>query len=113
MAQSLDDFEKIVEFPPIEKFYSSLSNSTISQEDYDESRMKYQKFGFQNLGEYMELYCLLDTLLLAEVFQLFRKKSLEVFEIDPCEYLSLPGFSYDCFLKQTKIELDHVYDGKS
>lgn len=111
MAQSLEELDSCVEFPERSKFFSSLSNDTISQEDYDESLMKYQKFNFQNLREYMELYCLLDTFLLAEVFQLYRNKTLDFFGIDPCEYLSLPGLSYDCFLRQTMVKLDHIYDG--
>jgi len=51
----------------------------------------------KNLKEYMEYYCLVDVYLLAEIFTSFRMQALENFGIDPCNYISLPGFGLDCF----------------
>lgn len=108
LAQSLDDLEKKSKFPTHEEFFNTLTGENISMEDYNESLKIFQDFEFKNLKEYMEIYCLLDVYLLAEVFNLFRKQSLLNFGIDPCAYLSLPGLSLDCFLKQSGVQMDYI-----
>ena len=30
--------------------------------------------------------------------------------MDPCHFISLPGFAYNAFLKQTEVNLDHITD---
>ena len=63
------------------------------------------------MKDYMETYCLCDTLLLSEVFERFKQESLENFEIDPSQFLSLPGFAYQAFLKKkTGVQLDYITD---
>ena len=44
-----------------------------------------------NLGDYHNLYVQSDTLLLADVFEIFRNKCIEVYELDPAHFLSAPG----------------------
>ena len=51
-----------------------------------------------------------DTLILAQIFEEFRKESLANFSMDPCHFISLPGFAYNAFLKQTEVNLDHITD---
>ena len=46
------------------------------------------------------------VLLLADVFQNFRRISLNYYELDPCHYYTLPGLSFDACLKMTKMELE-------
>lgn len=51
-------------------------------------------FGYrniQNLGQYNDLHLLSDTLLLADVFETFRNKCLEIYELDTAHCLSAPG----------------------
>jgi hypothetical protein len=55
---------------------------------------------------------MLDVYLLAEVFTEFRKESMENFDIDPCNFVSLPGMGLQCFLKTSNIELDYIYNGE-
>ena len=57
-------------------------------------------------GEYHDLYVQSDTFLLADVFENFRNKCLEVYELDPAHFLSLPGLAWLAFLKKTRIELE-------
>ena len=59
----------------------------------------------------MESYCLIDVYLLAEVFTKFRKETLVNFDVDPCNFVSLPGMGLECFLKKSEIELDFIYEG--
>ena len=46
------------------------------------------------LGEYHNLYVKSNTLLLATVFQNFRNMRLEIYELDPAEFLLAPGLAW-------------------
>ena len=46
-----------------------------------------------------------DTLLLADIFENFRNKCLETYELDPAYFLSLPGLAWQACLKMTGVEL--------
>lgn len=111
-AQSMADLENTFTLPPIECFHNTLTGETISIEDYKNTEKIFNILKCQNLKEYMEFYCMLDVYLLAEVFTEFRKESLENFEIDPCNFVSLPGMGLQCFLKTSAIELDYIYNGE-
>ena len=47
----------------------------------------------ENLGEYLDLYVQSDTLLLTDVFENFRNKCIEIYELDPAPFLSVPGLA--------------------
>ena len=46
-----------------------------------------------------------DTLLLADVFENFRRKCIEIYEFDPSHFLSAPGLTWQACLKKTEVEL--------
>ena len=49
-----------------------------------------ENFKIKNLGEYHDLYVQSDTLLLADAFEKFQTKCIEIYELDPaCSYLRL------------------------
>lgn len=98
--------------PDVECFQNTLTGDSITIEDHNEAKRIYSRLGFTNLKDYMESYCVIDVYLLAEIFFEFRKECLINFSIDPNNYISLPGLSYDCFLKSSKIVLDPVWSGK-
>ena len=56
-------------------------------------------FEIINLGEYHNLYVQSDTLLLADVFENFRGKCIEIYEPDPAQFLSAPGLASQAFKK--------------
>lgn len=90
-----------------------MRGETLSFEAYNKSRKIYDELKFENLAQYMEIYCALDVFLLAEVFTLFRKETLANFGIDPLNYVSLPGLGFDCFLKKTGVSMDYIYSGNT
>ena len=49
-----------------------------------------KNFEIKNLGEYHNLYVQSDTLLLADVFETFQNKCIEIYELDPTCLLSVP-----------------------
>ena len=92
--------------------YNSLTRQELPDEEYEFAKEVWNIFRMNTMQEYMETYCLGDTLLLAEVFETFRNESIKNFEIEPCHFVSLPGFAYQAFLKTTKAELEYITDPK-
>lgn len=58
------------------------------------------------MGEYQQLYNRCDVLLLADIFENFRRISLEHYEIDPCHVFTAPGLTWNSCLKKTNIKLE-------
>ena len=91
----MDNQEKFDEtlIPDKEAFYSELNKEGITDEDYAHAQKVWKVFEIKNLGEYHDLYVQSDTLLLADVFENFRDKCLEIYELDPAHFLSAPGLT--------------------
>ena len=70
----------------------------------------FKIFNLKNLGGNHDLHVQSDTLLSADVFENFRNKCLEVYELDPAHFLSLPGLAWQECLKKTNIELELLTD---
>ena len=64
----------------------------------------------QTMGDYHYLYLKTDVLLLADVFENFRKKYLEYYGLDQAHYYTAPGLSWDAALKITKVNLELLDD---
>ena len=62
------------------------------------------------MGDYHDLYLKSDILLIADVFENFRKTCLEYYKLDPCHYFTSPGLSWDAMLKMTNIKLELMTD---
>ncbi|XP_053209828.1 uncharacterized protein LOC128393656 [Panonychus citri] len=103
----LDSHERFSEtsLPPIEKFYSTLTDSNINQEVYDHLNEIWTKFNCQSLGDFHDIYLKVDVYLLAAVFENFRGTSIEFFNIDPPHHWSAPGLTWAAALKTTCINL--------
>ena len=46
---------------------------------------------FEDLGDYHDWYVESDTLLLADVFENFRNNCIEIYELDPAQFLPARG----------------------
>ena len=104
--------EKLQEtkLPPKEAFYSKLLNEEILDEDYQHALNVWNTFDCQTLQDYHDLYLKSDVLLLADVFENFRKTCLKYYKLDPCHYYTAPGLAWDACLKLTKQELQLLTD---
>ena len=80
----MDSWEKFNEtsIPDKDVFYSKLNSEDITDKDYVHVQKVWEVFEIKNLGEYHDLYVQSDTLLLADVFQNFRDKCIEIYELD-------------------------------
>ena len=96
--------------PDKEAFYSSLNMEGITSVDYRYAKRVYKEFKSKNLGDYHDLYVQSDTLLLADVFENFRNKYIEIYELDPAHFLLAPGLAWQACLKKTKVKLELLTD---
>ena len=108
----MDSWERFAEtqLPPEASFYSKLTGNHISDEDYAHTQNVWETFDCHNLGDYCDLYCRTDVLLLADVFEAFRKTCMKQYSLDPAHYYTSPGLSWDALLKKTGVELELLTD---
>ena len=106
----MDSFDRFDEeqLPPQSKFYSSLSDEGITDEDYEHAQRVWRAFECKNLGDYHDLYLKTDVHLLADVFENFRRTALSTYKLDPAWYYTLPGYSWDALLKSTEVSLELI-----
>ncbi|XP_068761891.1 uncharacterized protein [Montipora capricornis] len=103
----MDSFDKFNEkLPPKEEFYRILNDEDITDDQYKHAQNVWNTFNLKNMGEYHDLYLKSDILLLADVFENFRKTCLQYYKLDPCHYFTSPGLSWDAMLKMTDIKLE-------
>ena len=69
-----------------------------------------ERFNIKNGEELTEIYLKSDVLLLACVFEKFIKVSINEFKINPLYCVSLPGYTWQCGLKNTGINLQTLQD---
>ena len=108
----IDEWNKFNEksIPSKESFYSSLILENITETDYTHANNVFKTFKLNNLGDYHDLYVKSDTLLLADVFENFRKACIKTYELDPAHFISLPGLAWQACLKKTEVELELLTD---
>ncbi|KAJ8911106.1 hypothetical protein NQ315_003368 [Exocentrus adspersus] len=84
-----------------EIFYNDLASESISDKGYERANKVWNTFKCGTLGEYSDMYLKSDVLLLADVFQNFRKVCLDQYKLDPAHYLTAPSLSWDAMLLYT------------
>ena len=107
----MDSWEKFrSELPSIDKFYSKLSISGISKEDYQHAKNVWDKFKLKNMGDYHDLYLETDVILVANVFKSFRKVCIENYGLDLAHFYTAPGLAWKACLKKTGVNLELLTD---
>jgi hypothetical protein len=105
---SLELMQNTTKLPKRKDFYSQLQDKSISKDDHKFARKVWKMFKCQNLVDYTKIYCKIDTILLAEIFQQFRTDMMNFSGLDPSHYMSLPAYAFDSMLKFTKCSLDRL-----
>ena len=102
---------------PKECFYSSIDgrkrgrgDGHISTEHYSHLKNVWNILNFNSFRDFHNHYLKKDVLLLVDVFEKFIFASLKYYNLDPCNYFSAPGLSWDAMLKMTKVELEKISD---
>ena len=103
----MNSWERLNEtsLPPKESFYSELNLEDISDKDYLHAQKVWDVFEIRNLGEYHDLYVQADTLLLADVYEKFRDKCIEIYGLYPSYFLSAPELVWQACLKKNKCKI--------
>ena len=102
---SWERFDKI-SLPNKEVFYSSLNMEVVTSVDYRHPKRVYKGFKINNLDDYHDLYVQNDTLLFKDVFENFRNKSIEIYELGLAHFLSAHELAWQACLKRTEVKLE-------
>ena len=62
------------------------------------------------MSDYHDLYVQTDTLLLADVFEKFREKCIEIYGLDPSYFYSAPRLAWQACFKKTEVKLELLTD---
>lgn len=108
----VDNWAKLEEtsLPSKECFYSTLTDSHVSEEDYNHAKKVWTCFGIRTLGGYSDLYMKTDILLLTDIFENFRSTCHATYSLDPAHYFGAPNISFDAMLKYTNISIELFTD---
>lgn len=98
--------------PPKENFYDKLKQKHIDDNDYEHAKNVYNKLNCNSFLDYHLTYLKCDVLLLADVFENFRKTCLDYYKLDPANYITAPGLAWDGMLLKTGIKLQLLHDSK-
>ena len=101
--------------PPVdnlekEYFFSKLKSVYLSDEDIERTKEVIKLFNIKNVEEPTQTYLKNDVLLLTCVFENFIKVSVNEFGINPLYFVSQPGYTWQCGLKYTGINLQTLQD---
>ncbi|XP_071650745.1 uncharacterized protein [Temnothorax longispinosus] len=108
----VDSVDKLreTELPPREVFYSSLTDETASESDYEHATRVWRRFRVRNLGEYSDLYLKTNVLFLADIFENFWDACSASYGLDPAHYYTLPGYTWDAMLRYTGVRFELLTD---
>ena len=108
----VSSLEKLSEtqLPPKEEFYSKLNDEDITDDNYQHAINVWNTFKCKTIRDYHDLYLKSDVLLLADVFENFRKTCLKHYKLDPVHYYTSPGLAWDACLKTTGQHLQLLSD---
>ena len=100
-----EQYEETI-LPPLEEFHSKLNQSGITPKDYQRAKNVWEVFQCQNNADYTKHYIKTDVIILADIFETFRRK----FDLDPAHYLTAPSLTWDRLLYESKTQLDLLCD---
>ena len=103
----LDDYHEVIGNLKIEDFESSLHNKLPTQEEVDNfNNENSNKTGKDLTIEYLQN----DVEILDYCMNEYVKLSMKEFKLNPLHYVSLPGYSFDCWLMSSGVTLDTLQD---
>ena len=98
------------QLPPRAAFYNKLTDTEVSDEDYQHACNVWRELGVRTLGDYSDFYIKLDVTLLADVMQEFRNTCISAYGLDPFHSYTSPGLAWQAMLKDTKCSLQLLQD---
>ena len=96
--------------PPIDKFYNKLHDKPMKDEEYARVLEFWKHFNCSDLCHFQDIYLKTDVLLLASIFERFRKTAIVEFGLDPCHFFSSPGLTWAAMMRSTQAEIELISD---
>ena len=108
----LDCSERLNEctLPDKAAFYDPINETDISDEQYNQIQSVWNKMETKTLKEYARTCLFTDVLLMSDVTSMFRQTLMTEFKLDPMQYYTLSGYSWDCALRKSQVELELITD---
>ena len=103
--KSIKDYQKPVDKLKEEDFFGKLKNDYPSDEEIQRPMDIIKRFNIKIGEELTQIDLENNLLLLACVFEKFIKVSVHNFDTDPLYFVSLPGYTRQCGLKSTGVNL--------
>ena len=107
---NIDDYQKPLDNLKKEDFFSKLKNGYPDDVEIERTKEPISLFNIKDGEELTEVYLKSDVILLACVFEKFKKISVNDYGINPLYCVSLPGYTWQCGLKYTGINLQTLQD---
>ena len=98
--------------PVKEAFASKLHDSEIGDAEYERARDVWTTFKCNSFLDYHELYLKTDVLLLADLFENFRRHMHRSIRLDPAHYVSAPQTSWAAMLLHSHVDRPLNYDSE-
>ena len=104
------DVFKQTSLPPMEAFYSKLKMEGITEYEYKRAQEMWTTYKCKNMQDFYNVYVKLDVVLLADCIENFRRVGMQAYGIDPAHCWTLAGYTWQCCLKMTDLELQLITD---
>ena len=105
-SEYIDEWEKFNKTSLPEDFHDHLNMEDITNADYTHVKRVYKDFEVKILEKLHDLHVQSNTLLLADVFEIFRNMCLEIYQFDPACFLTVLELVWQAALKKTKVKLN-------
>ena len=86
-------------FEPLPTDYEKWKNSINGSPPKEKIDKAIEKFKGKTLKDYTEVYLRNDVFMLLEVVSKFRSSCIRNYSLDPLNYVTLPSYSWDCFIR--------------
>ena len=108
----VNSYDKLLvkDLPAISAFDSILTNKSITSDQYKFAQKMFHLGKCTNMKQFMELYLLVDILLLSEVINSFRKICIEVYKLDPCAMTTTPSLAMESALLTKKFNVELLWE---
>ena len=105
LVKKLDDFERITTFPDRDAFYDGLTESHISESDYQYAKRVWETAGCKNLRDLHDLYLLCDVSMLGDVWSDFNNRIFQDFGSYSSNYCTGPAMTFRAGMKMSETDI--------
>ena len=104
------DIFKQTSLPSLDAFYLKLKMEGITADEYKRAQEMWSSHKCKNMQDFHNVYVKLDVVLLADCMENFRRVGIQEYAIDPAHCWTLAGYTWQCCLKMTNLELQLITD---